>query len=96
MAGSSTGVISDLIESMPRRISACIAARESSPNARTPGIEETNSSLAGHEFEPSVAEDPSCTKDQCSLNLSRFKRLPVGVVGKLGQLAASSGVVPIT
>ncbi|GFU16115.1 uncharacterized protein TNCV_3003431 [Trichonephila clavipes] len=27
MAGSSTGVISDLIESMPRRISACIAAR---------------------------------------------------------------------
>ncbi|GFT40235.1 transposable element Tc1 transposase [Trichonephila clavipes] len=29
MAGSSTGVISDLIESMPRRISACIAARGS-------------------------------------------------------------------
>ncbi|GFX04088.1 hypothetical protein TNCV_3972371 [Trichonephila clavipes] len=28
MAGSSTGVISDLIESMPRRISACIAATE--------------------------------------------------------------------
>ncbi|GFX41035.1 hypothetical protein TNCV_2217331 [Trichonephila clavipes] len=28
MAGSSTGVISDLIESMPRRISACIAARD--------------------------------------------------------------------
>ncbi|GFX09348.1 hypothetical protein TNCV_1887611 [Trichonephila clavipes] len=27
MAGSSKGVISDLIESMPRRISACIAAR---------------------------------------------------------------------
>ncbi|GFU78157.1 hypothetical protein TNCV_1716111 [Trichonephila clavipes] len=27
MAGSSTGVISDLIKSMPRRISACIAAR---------------------------------------------------------------------
>ncbi|GFT95492.1 uncharacterized protein TNCV_4080901 [Trichonephila clavipes] len=27
MAGSSTGVISDLIESMPHRISACIAAR---------------------------------------------------------------------
>ncbi|GFV54790.1 DDE_3 domain-containing protein [Trichonephila clavipes] len=27
MAGSSTGVISDLIESMPCRISACIAAR---------------------------------------------------------------------
>ncbi|GFU71804.1 transposable element Tcb2 transposase [Trichonephila clavipes] len=27
MAGSSTGVISDLFESMPRRISACIAAR---------------------------------------------------------------------
>ncbi|GFW00457.1 hypothetical protein TNCV_692961 [Trichonephila clavipes] len=27
MAGSSTGVISDLIESMPRRISVCIAAR---------------------------------------------------------------------
>ncbi|GFU85184.1 hypothetical protein TNCV_1554471 [Trichonephila clavipes] len=27
MAGSPIGVISDLIESMPRRISACIAAR---------------------------------------------------------------------
>ncbi|GFT64294.1 uncharacterized protein TNCV_3438391 [Trichonephila clavipes] len=27
MAGSSTGVISDLIKSMPRRISACIATR---------------------------------------------------------------------
>ncbi|GFU78757.1 hypothetical protein TNCV_673041 [Trichonephila clavipes] len=28
MAGSSTGVISDPIESMPRRISACIATKK--------------------------------------------------------------------
>ncbi|GFU73838.1 hypothetical protein TNCV_554661 [Trichonephila clavipes] len=40
----------------------------------------TNSWLTCHEFEPSAAEDPPCRDSRCS----RLKRLPAGVVWRLG------------
>ncbi|GFV41786.1 uncharacterized protein TNCV_3629371 [Trichonephila clavipes] len=47
---------------------------------------------ACHEFKPSTAEDPPCKGDRCTLNMSRLKRPPVGVVWKLrdGVLAVVS------
>ncbi|GFY02744.1 hypothetical protein TNCV_3506241 [Trichonephila clavipes] len=44
-----------------------------------------DSSLAYHEFKPSIAKDLPCRGGHCSLNLSRLKRLPVSVVLNLGQ-----------
>ncbi|GFT03702.1 hypothetical protein TNCV_278641 [Trichonephila clavipes] len=40
---------------------------------------------ACHEFEPSTAEDPPCRAGRCSLNMSRLKRLPIGLVWNLGE-----------
>ncbi|GFT11961.1 hypothetical protein TNCV_725681 [Trichonephila clavipes] len=39
---------------------------------------------ACHEFEPHVAEDPPCIGGRYTLNMSRVKRSPVGVVWNLG------------
>ncbi|GFV73425.1 hypothetical protein TNCV_3389411 [Trichonephila clavipes] len=55
-------------------------------------VKITSSWPACHEFEPSTAEDPQWRR--CTLNLSRLKRPPVGILGKLGE--ASSGVVLVT
>ncbi|GFT29138.1 hypothetical protein TNCV_3587491 [Trichonephila clavipes] len=41
--------------------------------------------LACHEFEPSTTEDPPGKGYRCTLNMSRFKRSLVGVLGKLGE-----------
>ncbi|GFW14455.1 hypothetical protein TNCV_298751 [Trichonephila clavipes] len=49
--------------------------------------------LASHEFEPGAAEDPPYRRSRCSLNLSKLKRRPVGVVWKLGEEASSSGTI---
>ncbi|GFX32675.1 hypothetical protein TNCV_888131 [Trichonephila clavipes] len=48
-------------------------------------VKVTDSWLMCHEFEPSAAEDLPCRGGRCSLNLSRLKRPPVGVVWKLGE-----------
>ncbi|GFT57949.1 hypothetical protein TNCV_2768571 [Trichonephila clavipes] len=40
---------------------------------------------ACHEFEPSTAEDPLYTGGRCTLNMSRLKRSPVGVLWKFGE-----------
>ncbi|GFV24678.1 hypothetical protein TNCV_881481 [Trichonephila clavipes] len=51
--------------------------------------------LACLEFEPSTAKDLSC-RDRGMLNLSRLKRLLVGVAWKLEEGNASSGFVNAT
>ncbi|GFV72626.1 hypothetical protein TNCV_2602331 [Trichonephila clavipes] len=38
-----------------------------------------------HEFGLWTAEDPICRGGRCTLNMSRFKRPPLGVVWKLGE-----------
>ncbi|GFY08353.1 hypothetical protein TNCV_1357591 [Trichonephila clavipes] len=38
-----------------------------------------------HELEPSTAEDPTCRRGRCSLNISWLEPPQVGVVGKLGE-----------
>ncbi|GFY03388.1 hypothetical protein TNCV_1173461 [Trichonephila clavipes] len=48
-------------------------------------VKVVDSWLAYHKLESNAAEDPSCTGDQCMLNLSRFKYPLVGVVWKLGK-----------
>ncbi|GFV38091.1 hypothetical protein TNCV_4204011 [Trichonephila clavipes] len=42
---------------------------------------------ACHEFEPSVAFDPPRRRGRSTLNMSRLKRPPVGVVWKLGEVS---------
>ncbi|GFS61384.1 hypothetical protein TNCV_3105621 [Trichonephila clavipes] len=61
-------------------------------------VKVTNSWLACHEFKPGTVEDPSCTGDRCTLNMSRLKCPPVGVVLKLGEDVwdASSSVLLVT
>ncbi|GFV05160.1 hypothetical protein TNCV_223741 [Trichonephila clavipes] len=53
-----------------------------------------DSGPACHEFEPSTAEDPPCRGIRGTLNMSRFKRPPVGMVWKFlkGVLAQSRKV----
>ncbi|GFX50757.1 hypothetical protein TNCV_2723411 [Trichonephila clavipes] len=41
---------------------------------------------AYHEFEPSAAEDPQCRGGRRTLNISRLKPPPVGVVWYLGEV----------
>ncbi|GFU66953.1 hypothetical protein TNCV_4296051 [Trichonephila clavipes] len=43
-------------------------------------VEVTDLWLESHEFEPSSAEDPPCRGGRCTLNLSRLKHPPAGVV----------------
>ncbi|GFX94318.1 hypothetical protein TNCV_4293631 [Trichonephila clavipes] len=43
-------------------------------------VKMTDSWLACHELEPCTTEDPPNREGQCTLNVSRFKRPPVGVV----------------
>ncbi|GFY09713.1 hypothetical protein TNCV_3696751 [Trichonephila clavipes] len=38
---------------------------------------------ACHKLEPRTVEDPSCKGDICTLNMSKLKRPPVGVVWKI-------------
>ncbi|GFV91190.1 hypothetical protein TNCV_897111 [Trichonephila clavipes] len=52
--------------------------------------------LVCHEFAPSTTKDPPCREDQDTLNLSKLKRPPVGVVRTLKEEDASSGAVPLT
>ncbi|GFV30867.1 hypothetical protein TNCV_4013011 [Trichonephila clavipes] len=52
--------------------------------------------IAFNEFQPNTAEDMSCRWGRCTLNLSRLKRPPMGVVWKLGERMASSGIVIFT
>ncbi|GFY05287.1 hypothetical protein TNCV_2207331 [Trichonephila clavipes] len=47
-------------------------------------VKVTDSWPARHAFEPTTAQAPSCRKP-CTENLSRFRRLPFGVVWKLGE-----------
>ncbi|GFU69102.1 hypothetical protein TNCV_4458291 [Trichonephila clavipes] len=47
------------------------------------------------EVKPSTAEDPPYSKSRCSLNMSRFKHPPVGVVWKLGG-GVRSGVILVS
>ncbi|GFU51687.1 disks large homolog 1 [Trichonephila clavipes] len=49
-----------------------------------------------HEFEPNTADDPLCRGDQCFLNILRLKCPPAGVVWKLEEWSASSGVILVT
>ncbi|GFW13129.1 hypothetical protein TNCV_3330611 [Trichonephila clavipes] len=53
-------------------------------------VKVTDSWPAYREFEPSTAEDPPCIGGRCTLNVSRLKRPPVGVVRKLGEGNANS------
>ncbi|GFV53139.1 hypothetical protein TNCV_4954251 [Trichonephila clavipes] len=50
-------------------------------------VQVTVSRPACHEFEPSTAEDPPYRKGRCTLNMSRLKRPPVGMVKERGLLA---------
>ncbi|GFT47059.1 hypothetical protein TNCV_3747191 [Trichonephila clavipes] len=50
---------------------------------------------ACHEFESSTAEDPPRLR-RCTLNLSKLKRPSVGMLWKLEEGGASSGVVLVT
>ncbi|GFV33423.1 hypothetical protein TNCV_758471 [Trichonephila clavipes] len=43
----------------------------------------TNSWPAYQEFEPGTTKDPPCRRGRCTLNMSRLKRPPVGVVWKI-------------
>ncbi|GFU20717.1 hypothetical protein TNCV_3176541 [Trichonephila clavipes] len=43
-------------------------------------VKVTDSWLVCHEFKPSTAEDPPCRGGRCTLNVSRVRRPPVGVV----------------
>ncbi|GFW87511.1 hypothetical protein TNCV_1301561 [Trichonephila clavipes] len=45
---------------------------------------------SSHEFEPCSTEDPPCKWGRCTLNMSRLKRPPFGVVWKLGEKAVRS------
>ncbi|GFV61003.1 hypothetical protein TNCV_3845821 [Trichonephila clavipes] len=56
-------------------------------------IKVTDSWPACNEFKPNATEDPPCRGFRCKLNMSRIRRLPVGVVWKLGERGASSSVV---
>ncbi|GFT61998.1 hypothetical protein TNCV_3811741 [Trichonephila clavipes] len=48
-------------------------------------VKMTDSWPACHEFEPNTAEDLPFREDQCTLNLTRLKRSPIGMVWKLGE-----------
>ncbi|GFW60774.1 hypothetical protein TNCV_571191 [Trichonephila clavipes] len=43
-------------------------------------VKVTDLLLECHEFEPSTTEDPPCRGNRYTLNMSRLKRPPVGVV----------------
>ncbi|GFT23442.1 histone-lysine N-methyltransferase SETMAR [Trichonephila clavipes] len=60
------------------------------------GVKVTGSWLACHEMEPSTTEDLPCRGGRCTLNMWRLKCPPLGVVWKLGEGGASSGVVLTT
>ncbi|GFT70257.1 hypothetical protein TNCV_3457011 [Trichonephila clavipes] len=53
-------------------------------------LKVTDSWLVCHEFDPGTAKDPPCRGSRCTLNISRFKHSPVGVVWKLGERMSSS------
>ncbi|GFV10538.1 hypothetical protein TNCV_2584321 [Trichonephila clavipes] len=74
-------------ETTPLRVKWDIKDVSSESDNRTKCLELYCSQL------PNTAEDPPCRRDRCTLNLSRFKRPPVGVVWKLEEEGASSGVV---
>ncbi|GFW27657.1 hypothetical protein TNCV_765391 [Trichonephila clavipes] len=56
-------------------------------------VKVTDSWVGCHDFEPRVAVDWSCRGHQSMLNLSRFKRPPIGVMWKLREGSAGLGVV---
>ncbi|GFW52566.1 hypothetical protein TNCV_404941 [Trichonephila clavipes] len=51
---------------------------------------------ACHEFEPRTAGNFPCRRGRYTLNLSRLKRPPVGVVQNLREGVSSSGVLLVT
>ncbi|GFV61407.1 uncharacterized protein TNCV_446231 [Trichonephila clavipes] len=58
--------------------------------------ENTSAPLQSQEYDTSTAETPPSKEGRSTLNMLRLKCLPVGVVGKLEDWGASSGVVVVT